>query len=119
MKWASPCLLLVAAAVVVSTGCNKSQKGGTSDAGFTIAPPKTSTSMKPNEKKEVEVSVSRDDGFKQDLKLEAKVSPSDKGVTVAVPKDVKAADKTFHVTVTTAEKAEAAEYTVTVTATPA
>jgi uncharacterized membrane protein len=79
-------------AMVALVGCTKTEKGGgIGDDTFKLTVPATSVDVKQGEMQTTNITVTRGDGFKQDLKLELKAP---KGLDVEPDSTtVKASDK--------------------------
>jgi uncharacterized membrane protein len=108
--------------LLVFTGCNTSPTGGGGAAGgtFKLNGPETSTEVKQDSEKSVKITLDRKGDFKEDVKLSAAVSPSDKGVTASVkPGTIKTGDASDVEVAVKASKEARGDYTVTVTGTPA
>lgn len=114
---------LLMTGLVALTGCTQSTTGGGGSAGgtFKLRGPATSTDVKHGEKKNIEITVSEDKNFKEDITLTASISPADKGVTAELdPQTIKASDqKKTNLIVHATDKAAQGKYTVTVTGKPA
>ena len=112
-------LSLIAAIVVLATGCNKSPEGGTpgSSSSFTIMAPTLMTTIKQDNKETVKLSLDRKSDFKKDVKLSV-IAP-DK-IKAELSKDmIKASETTeFTLTLTIAKDAALGDHVVKVTGTP-
>jgi uncharacterized membrane protein len=112
---------LMVASLAVITGCNMSTTGGTPGAGgFRLKAPATSTTVKHSSQETVEITVSEDKIFKEDVALSAVVEPDDKGVTATLsPTTLKASDpKKADLTIKATDKAAPGDYNVIVTGKP-
>ena len=111
-------LTLVLAAVSFATD---SPKGGSvvKDQGFNISVPSFDTKVKQGETQAVTISLQRGDSFKQDVKLQIKLSKGE-GISIAPAKVVvKASDKPeVQIKITAPKNAALGEYNVSVTGTP-
>ena len=111
-------LTLVLAAVSLATD---SPKGGSvaKDAGFKIDVPTFDTKVKQGETQTVTIKIERGESFKQDVKLEIKLSKGE-GITFDPAKVVvKASDKAdVQLTITASKNTAIGEYKVSVTGTP-
>jgi uncharacterized membrane protein len=111
-------LTLVLAVVSLATD---SPKGGSvaKDKGFKIDVPTFDTKIKQGETQNVTLSLQRDESFKQDVKLEIKLSKGE-GITFDPAKvTVKASDKPdVQIKITAPKDAALGEYKVSVTGTP-
>jgi uncharacterized membrane protein len=111
-------LTLVLAAVSLATD---SPKGGSvgKDAGFKIDVPTFDTKLKQGETQNVTLSLERGESFKQDVKLEIKLSKGE-GITFDPAKvTVKASDKPdVQIMITAPKDVNLGEYKVSVTGTP-
>lgn len=121
MKTLSASVLMTG--LIVLAGCTQSPTGGGGPAGgtFKLQGPATSTTVKHGETKNVELTVSADKSFKEDIVLTAEVQgPTDKGVTAELdPKTIKASDqKKTNLIVKVTDKAAAGDYTINVTGKP-
>jgi uncharacterized membrane protein len=110
---------LVAAAVLVSAGCNNSSTGGnagTSDS-FKLKAPAMATNLKQGDRETVTVTLDRGTDFKQNVKLEA---TAPKGLKVDLANStVNKADKAdVAVTVEADKTAPIGEHVVKITGTP-
>jgi len=116
------CTGLMVAGLVVVTGCNVSTTGGTPGGGtFKLKGPETSTTVKHGGTEVVDIKVSEDKNFKEDVTLSAAVDPDGKGVTATLdPTTVEAGDpKTSKLTIKAKDDAADGEYKITVTGKPA
>jgi uncharacterized membrane protein len=118
------CVGLLAAGLLVFTGCNTSPTGGGGAAGGTFkvtgAPAMTKT-VKHDTSEAFKLKIDKGKDFKEDITLSVRVDPADKGVTASVdPTTVKAGDAPeFTVKVTASEKAADGDYDIIVLAKPA
>jgi uncharacterized membrane protein len=110
---------LVAAAVLVSAGCNNSSTGGhtgTNDS-FKLKAPAMATTLKQGDRETVTVTLDRGSNFKQNVKLDA-TAPSGLKVDLA-NKTVNSSDKAdVAVTVEADKTAPVGEHVVKITGTP-
>jgi len=111
-------LTLVLAAVSLATD---SPKGGSvaKGEGFNISVPSFDTKVKQGETQTVTIKIERGESFKQDVKLEIKLSKGE-GITFDPAKVVvKASDKAdVQLTITASKNTAIGEYKVSVTGTP-
>ena len=111
-------LTLVLAAVSLATD---SPKGGSvvKDQGFNISVPSFDTKVKQGETQAVTISLQRGDSFKQDVKLQIKLSKGE-GISIAPAKVVvKASDKPeVQIKITAPKDAALGEYNISVKGTP-
>ncbi len=111
-------LTLVLAAVSLATD---SPKGGSvaKGEGFNISVPSFDTKVKQGETQSVTISLQRGESFKQDVKLQIKLSKGE-GITFDPAKvTVKASDKPdVQIKITAPKDAALGEYTISVTGTP-
>jgi len=117
---------LMAAGLLVVTGCNVSSTGGKpgeSGGSFTLKGPMNTpeTSVKQGESVSKDLSIDAEKNFKEAIAFAVTVEPSDKGVTASVePATWKASDnKKVELQIKAAEKAAKGEYTIHVKGTPA
>lgn len=113
-------LVLAASTVLaVGIGCNKSSEGGISGTkdSFKIAAPAVATIIKQGDKQTVSVTVDRDSGFQQSVKLDAQAP---KGLKVDLDKStVKASDpKEVALSITADKDCPLGDHAVKVTAKP-
>lgn len=107
-------------AAVALVGCNKSEEGGrTGTDTFNVAGPAIGTDIKQGELQTVQISVKRNAGFKQDVKLAFK-APTGSGLDVDPGSiTVKAGDKgDVQVKITAAKDAPLGAQTILVEGTP-
>ena len=111
---------LMVAGLVVVTGCNVSTTGGGAGGTFKLKGPEKSTTVKHGGTEVVDINVSEDKNFKEDIALTATVTPDDKGVTATLePTTIKAGDpKTSKLTVKAKDAAADGDYDITVTGKP-
>ncbi len=115
------CTSLMVASLAVLLGCNPSTTGGTPGGGtFKLKGPATSTTVKHGETKTVEIDVSADKNFKEDVALTATVDKPDAGIkTELKPTTVKGSDpKKAELAITVGDETPAGEYVITVTGKP-
>ena len=117
---------LMAAGMLVVTGCNVSSTGGKpgeSASSFTLKGPGNTpeTSVKQGGSVSKDLSIDAEKNFKESIALAVTVEPGDKGVTAAVePTTWKASDgKKVELTIKASDKAAKGEYTIHVKGTPA
>lgn len=112
---------LMVAGLLVVTGCNVSTTGGGAGGTFKLKGPETSTTVKHGGTEVVNINVSEEKNFKEDIALSAAVTPDGKGVTATLdPATVKAGDpKTSKLTVKAKDDAADGDYDITVTGKPA
>jgi len=115
-------LVLAAAAVfavVGGVGCNKSPEGGVAGTSnsFKVTAPTMPVSLKQGDKQTVTVTVNRDSGFQQAVKLDAEAP---KGLKAEFDhKSVKASDpKEVSLSITADKDAALGKHVIKVTATP-
>ena len=133
------CTVLAVGGLLALTGCNNTSNTGgggrvattgphstgpapgASAGTFKLKGPLTSTTFKHGETKDVQISVSKSNDFKENVNFRVSVEPADKGVTAKLDKPMwtpsDPPEMTVHVTAT--DKAAAGDYTVKVAATPA
>ena len=101
------CLVLTVSAAIALTvgiGCNKSSEGGVSGTSntFKVGAPTMATTIKQGDKQTVSITVDRDSGFQQSVKLDAQAP---KGLKVEMDKSsVKPSDAKEVSLAITAEK---------------
>jgi len=112
--------LVLVALAAISRGTD-SPKGGSvaKDEGFNISVPTFDTKVKQGETQAVTIKIERGESFKQDVKLEIKLSKGE-GISVDPAKlTVKASDKPeAQIKITVPKDAALGEYKVSVTGTP-
>jgi len=116
-------LLVLAAAAVFAVaggvGCNKSPQGGVAGTSnsFKVSAPTIPVSLKQGDKQTVTVTVDRDSGFQQAVKLDAEAP---KGLKAEFDrKSVKASDaKDVSLSITADKDAALGDHIIKVTATP-
>jgi uncharacterized membrane protein len=110
-------LSLAALAAAFLVGCNKTPEGGDTATGntFTISGPDTSTTIKQGDTESVKITLNRNKGFNQNVKLAAKpasdkikaefkdsaiatTDPAEQSLAITVDKDAPEGDHTVNVT---------------------
>ena len=117
MRTASAIMMALALAIAGCESASPRGGGATSESGFTIVVPSTTTDIQQGETRNVSISLDRGEYFKQDVKLTINAS---KGITVEpLSERVKASSSPeVQLRITVDKDAALGEYPVTIKAVP-